>query len=171
MVILSAWCILPAKQRIQEWPHSIAETEFMARRMRQSGESNLNDRTFRLIFGALLLLALYFDLNYVMYSLIGILLLEGITNWRITLIIRKIRGIRTIDESSDNLAPIQHKYRFNFEAERAWRLFAASMLVITYVLFYDLLWFFPWFMGFAIFGAGISGVCPVLTGIKWIGCR
>ena len=131
----------------------------------------MSDRTFRLIFGALLLLALYFDLNYLMYSLIVILLLEGITNWRIPLIIQKIRGIGTTDESSDKLAPIRHEYRFNFEAERAWRLLSATMLVITYVLFNDLLWFFPWFMGFALFGAGASGVCPMLTGIRKIGCR
>lgn len=132
----------------------------------------MSDRTFRLIFGALLLLALYFDLIYLVYFLIAILFLEGITNWRIPLLVQKIRGASsTIDESNDNLAPLHGDYRFNFEAERAWRLVSASMLLVTYVLFYDLLWFFPWFMGFALFGAGVSGVCPMLTGIKWIGCK
>ncbi len=129
-------------------------------------------RTYRLILGALLLLSLYFDLNYLMYSLVVILFLEGITNWRIPLLVQKIRGTSsTIDEANDNLAPLHRAYRFNFEAERAWRLVVASMLLITYVLFYDLLWFFPWFMGFAIFGAGASGVCPVLAGIKWAGFK
>ena len=132
----------------------------------------MSDRTFRLIFGALLLLALYFDLNYLVYSLITVLFLEGITNWRIPLLVQKIRGASsTIDESNDNLAPLHRDYRFNFEAERAWRLVSASMLLITYALFYDLLWFFPWFMGFAIFGGGASGVCPVLIGVKWAGFR
>jgi hypothetical protein len=117
-------------------------------------------------------MSLYFELNYLMYSLIAILFLEGITNWRIPLLVQKIRGTSSaIDESNDNLAPLQHDYRFSFEAERAWRLVVASMLLITFVLFYHALWFFPWFMGFAIFGAGASGVCPVLFGIKWLGCK
>ena len=132
----------------------------------------MSDRTYRLILGALLLMSLYFELNYLMYSLIAILFLEGITNWRIPLLAQKIRGTSSaIDESNDNLAPLQHDYRFSFEAERAWRLVVASMLLITFVLFYHALWFFPWFMGFAIFGAGASGVCPVLFGIKWLGCK
>ena len=132
----------------------------------------MSDRTYRLILGALLLMSLYFELNYLMYSLIAILFLEGITNWRIPLLVQKIRGTSSaIDESNDNLAPLNRDYRFNFEAERAWRLVVASMLLITFVLFYGMLWFFPWFMGFAIFGAGASGVCPVLIGIKWLGCK
>lgn len=129
----------------------------------------MSDRFYRLIFGALLLLALYFDLRYLMYSLIGILFLEGITNWRIPLLIRKIRGSSgTIDTTNNNLAPLQSNNRFGFEAERAWRLVVACMLFITYVLLFNRLWFFPWFMGFAIFGAGVSGVCPMLTALKWI---
>lgn len=132
----------------------------------------MSDRTFRLILGALLLLALYFDLRYFIYTVITILLLEGATNQRITLIVQKIRGATsTIDEANDNLTPIRCSYRFSFEAERAWRLLSASMLLLTYVLLYNQLWFFPWFMGFALFGAGASGVCPMLTAIRWAGFK
>jgi len=132
----------------------------------------MSDRTYRLILGALLLLALYFDLHYFIYSAIAILLLEGVTNRRITLLVQKIRGTSSaLDEATDTLAPFQCNCRFNFEAERAWRLVSASMLLITYVLLYDLLWFFPWFMGFALFGAGASGVCPMLSGIRWVGFK
>jgi uncharacterized membrane protein (DUF485 family) len=132
----------------------------------------MNDRTYRLIFGALLLLALYFDFYIFIYFAIVILFIEGATNWRITLLVQKIRGTYgASDEANDNLAPLNRAYRFNFEAERAWRLVSAFMLLVTYVLFYDILWFFPWFMGFALFGAGASGVCPLLTGIKWVGFK
>lgn len=132
----------------------------------------MSDRTYRLILGALLLLALYFDLHYLIYSAIAILLLEGVTNRRITLLAQKIRGTSSaLDEANDTLAPFQCNCRFNFEAERAWRLVSASMLLITYVLLYELLWFFPWFMGFALFGAGASGVCPMLSGIRWVGFK
>ena len=128
----------------------------------------MSDRTYRLIFGALLLVSLYFEIGYLMYFLIGMLFFEGATNLRVPLVFNKLQGASVPDS---HLAPIQHSRRFNFEAERAWRLIVGLMLLITYVLFYDMLWFFPWFMGFAIFGAGASGVCPVLIGVKWAGCR
>jgi hypothetical protein len=128
----------------------------------------MSDRTYRLIFGMLLLISLYFESSYLMYCLIGLLFLEGVTNLRIPLLLRRRQGASAPDS---NLAPIQPKNRFDFEAERAWRLIVGLMLLITYVLFYDTMWFFPWFMGFAIFGAGASGVCPVLIGVKWAGCR
>ncbi|MHB1214704.1 MAG: hypothetical protein ACYCY9_06920 [Thiobacillus sp.] len=128
----------------------------------------MNDRTYRLILGALLLLSLYFEIRYLMYALIGLLFFEGVTNLRLPLLLRGSQGDAAAE---DHLAPIQHSSRFKFEAERAWRLIVATMLLVTYVLFYDTLWFFPWFMGFAIFGAGVSGVCPVLIGVKWAGCR
>ncbi|NDP48348.1 MAG: DUF2892 domain-containing protein [Sulfuriferula multivorans] len=128
----------------------------------------MSDRTYRLILGALLLVTLYFDIAYLMYFLIGLLFFEGVTNLRLPLLLRQPQ-----EESAAvcNLEPIEHTSRFRLEAERAWRLIVGLMLLVTYVLFYDLLWFFPWFMGFAIFGAGASGVCPVLIGVKWTGCR
>lgn len=128
----------------------------------------MSDRTYRLILGMLLLVSLYFDIGYLMYFLIGMLFFEGVTNLRVPLLLGKPQG-----KSADNsdLAPIQQRNRFKLEAERAWRLIVGLMLLITYVFFYDEMWFFPWFMGFAIFGAGASGVCPVLIGVKWAGCR
>lgn len=132
----------------------------------------MNDRTYRIILGALLLLSLYLDLNYLMCSLIVILYVEGISNWRIPRLVQKIRGTSVpVDETDDELAPPHPHYRFNFEAERAWRLVVATMLLVTFVMLYDALWFFPWFMGFAILGAGISGVCPVLFTIRWAGFK
>lgn len=128
----------------------------------------MSDRMYRLILGMLLLIALYFEIGYLMYGLIGMLFLEGATNLRVPLLLRKLQGEPAADS---NLAPFQRKVRFNFEAERAWRLIVGLMLLITYVLFYDRMWFFPWFMGFAILGAGASGVCPGLICVKWAGCR
>lgn len=128
----------------------------------------MSDRTYRLILGTLLLVSLYFEISYLMYFLIGLLFFEGATNLRLPLVLSRLQGKST---ANGNLAPIQHKGRFGLEAERAWRLIVGLMLFVTYVLFYDEMWFFPWFMGFAIFGAGTSGVCPVLIAVKWAGCR
>jgi hypothetical protein len=103
-----------------------------------------------------------------MYFLIGMLFFEGITGLRVPLLLCKLTGGRMAD---CNPAPGQRATRFNFEAERSWRLMMGLMLLVTYVLFYDKMWFIPWFLGFAIFGAGASGVCPGLYCFKWAGCR
>ncbi len=128
----------------------------------------MSDRTFRLLLGALLLVVLYLDIAYLVYAIIGLMFFEGVTNLRLTLLLNRLKGESAAES---NLAPIQHSSRFDFEAERAWRLIVSLMLLLTYGFFYDTLWFFPWFMGFAIFGAGASGVCPMLIAVKWTGCR
>ena len=146
----------------------------------------MSNRTYRLVVGALLLIFLYFDLNQGVYALIFVLCLEGISNFLIPDVINRFRYADGLPGKDENLAPILNKSRFSFSAERAWRLFVALLLIIAFVLFnenYHLLplqfmeqfsyinWFFPWFMGFAVFGAGISGVCPVLIAVKWIGFK
>lgn len=128
----------------------------------------MSDRAYRLIFGALLLISLSFDFNYVIYGLIGLSLLEGITNRRVPYLVSpfRARNMAHVD-----LSPIDMPCRFSFEAERVLRFIVAIVLFITTVLFYEQLWFFPWFMGFAIFGAGMSGICPLLMAIKWLGFK
>ncbi len=129
----------------------------------------MTDRTYRTILGLILLIVLYFDLELAMYGVIAMLFIEGITNQRIPKIICFIR--RYIDKPSPALADVSviEGAPLNIDSERAWRISVGSFLFIGYSI--DLLWFFPWFMGFAIFGAGLSGVCPVLFGLRWIGFR
>jgi hypothetical protein len=132
----------------------------------------MSERFFRLIVGSLLLAFLYFDLDAGIPALIAVLTLEGITNYRIPVLVTRLRvaGQDDFDDSSE-LAPEAHRARIPFDAERAWRLSVAIMLIVTVYVFSDALWFFPWFMGFAIFGAGLSGVCPVLISLKLLGFR
>jgi len=54
------------------------------------------ERTFRIFIGAALLLGLYFDLKPLIYTLIGILAFQGITNWRVTRIISRLRYGSTV---------------------------------------------------------------------------
>lgn len=133
----------------------------------------MSDRTYRLILGALLLIALYFELKIVIYFMVIVLFVEGVTNWRIPVLIGKLQGATSAayGDITMNSELAKRNYRFEFDAERVWRLLNATMLLITYVLFYDMLWFFPWFMGFAVFGAGASGVCPMLIACKWVGFK
>ena len=130
----------------------------------------MSNRVYRLLFGSLLLLSLYFDLQQVIYGLIALALFEGITNLRIPSLVSRLRTGQDCDPHEGSLG-IPFKARTGFEAERGWRIAVAGMLIISLFIYPQLLWFFPWFMGFAIMGAGISGVCPVFLGLKWAGLK
>ncbi len=132
----------------------------------------MSDRIYRSALGLALLLGLYFELSELIYFLIAMLFFEGLTNLRLPKIVCHFSRCATkIKDFTEYQAdPFNVNYRFSMEAEQAWRLVVGLLLAVTYH-FYDQLWFFPWFMGFAIFGAGLSGVCPVLLAIRWIGFK
>lgn len=127
----------------------------------------MTERTFRIVLGAVLLLMLYFEWPMVVYVYIGVLLFEGVTNWRIPLLLNRLSGNRKAAADSG----AKTRARFNFEAERALRLVIVAFLILSYVLFPKELWFFPWFIGFALVGAGLSGICPMVLSLRWIGFR
>ena len=104
------------------------------------------------------------------YGLIAVLLFEGITNYRIPVLVSKIRYQNEGDKNEGTLG-LSFKERINFDAERGWRLLLGSVLIVVYVFFFDQVWYFAWFMGFAILGAGLSGVCPLFISLKWLGFR
>lgn len=130
----------------------------------------MSNRLYRLLYGISLLAALYLEMPIIINVLIGLALFEALTNLRIPKLISRIRFNHDGDPLEGNLG-IDFKTRVNFEAERGWRITVAFMLLISIYAFPDMLWFLPWFMGFAIFGAGISGVCPVFLVIKWLGLK
>ena len=130
----------------------------------------MNERIFRIILGVVLLLLLYFDLRQAVYGYIVLLFFEGITNWRIPILVSRMRGDRNVGTAECALSPGAGA-RINFEAERALRLAVAVFLVVSYVVFPKELWFFPWFIGFALFGAGLSGICPMVMAFRWLGFR
>jgi hypothetical protein len=130
----------------------------------------MNERIFRIVLGVVLLLLLYFDLRQAVYGYIVLLFFEGVTNWRVPILVSRMRGDRNVDVGECALSP-GAEARINFEAERALRLAVAAFLVVSYVLFPKELWFFPWFIGFALFGAGLSGICPMVMGFRWLGFR
>jgi hypothetical protein len=129
----------------------------------------MTERTFRIFIGASLLLGLYFDLKPVIYTLIGIMAFQGITNWRVTRIVSRLRyGPAVALGPCCTPVPDAPPARVNFEAERALCLIVSASLLLTYGLFFDQLWFIPWFIGFALFGAGLSGICPMILGLRSI---
>src|SRR3990172_6491369 len=128
----------------------------------------MSERIFRLLLGATLLVILFFEWNDLLYVYIGIITFEGLTNWRIPNLISKLRhGPAYLEIPTD--AP--RTGRYNFEAERAFRLVIAGLLLVSCCVFPKTLWFFPWFVGFALFMAGITGICPISISFKNLGFR
>lgn len=130
----------------------------------------MSNRSYRLLYGIALLVSLYFDLHTVIYGLIALALFEAISNLRIPRLISRLRTGKDGDPHEGSLG-IAFKTRTSFEAERGWRMAVALMLLVSLFVYPKTLWFFPWFMGFAITGAGISGVCPVFLALKWAGLK
>ena len=133
----------------------------------------MTDRHFRLFIGAVLLIALYFELQYLFHGVIGLLVLEGVTNWRVAVIVSRlvIAGSAAGGYCASDTAPGSRVLPIPFEAERAWRLLVAALLLLSSQVFHDHLWWLPWFIGFATLGAGLSGVCPALMAIRRLGFR
>lgn len=131
----------------------------------------MSERLFLFFVGVFILTALYIEIDLMIYILCLWLLFEAITDVRLTTLSQKLIH-KTIPSG---LAIFQTQQRFELDAFRAWRISVSVMLGGTFLLLneyeFEVLWFFPWFMGFAILGAGTSGVCPVLLLLRWIGFR
>ena len=131
----------------------------------------MSDRIYFFLFGVCLLIALYFDSTVMTYVLIAIIILEGLTGITISNLTQKMRNIRL----SPALLESSTASRFNFEALRAWRLIVGFVILASYVAVHEYgmeaLWFFPWFLAFAVLGAGVSGICPVYFAFRWLGFK
>jgi len=47
----------------------------------------------------------------------------------------------------------------------------ATLILIPMSGVADFLWLLPWFVGFALIGAGLSGICPMVLALRWLGLR
>jgi hypothetical protein len=132
----------------------------------------MTERTHRIIVGAIILLCLYFGQTALLWALVGLLAFEGITNWRVPSLVSRLRygdthGLPSCCGNSPGFTPGP----VNFEAERGLRLVVTTLMVLTYGIFHQQLWVFPWFIGFALFSAGLSGICPMILFLKRLGLR
>jgi len=127
----------------------------------------MSERQFRIVIGIWLILGLYLDIKEIVYALIGLLLFEGLTNQRIPKLVSKLRAV------SAQSAPTQtaNNYRFSFESERALRFLVALFILLPMLQGLEIIWWLPWFVGFALIGAGLSGICPMVMTLKNIGFR
>lgn len=132
---------------------------------------DMNERMYLFLVGATILVALYLENDYMIYGLAAFLILEGVSGVRLTRLVQSARHV-SLDAG---LVVFNTRARIGIDGLSAWRVFVAVVLVSSYMLLHEygleVIWFFPWFMGFAIMGAGASGICPVLLILRWAGFR
>jgi hypothetical protein len=131
----------------------------------------MTERMYLFLIGAYILVALYLENDYLVYGLAAFLILEGVSGVRLTRLVQNARHV-SLDSG---LLVFNNRVRVGIDSLSAWRVIVAVVLVTSYALLheygFEVIWFFPWFMGFAIMGAGASGICPVLLILRWAGFR
>lgn len=132
----------------------------------------MTERAFRIIIGASLLLGLYFSLPFLVWSVIVIFAFQGVTNWRVPRLISRLRyGSSYALPTCCCATPGLPNARINFESERMLCLLVSTTLTLTYGYYPAQLWAIPWFIAFALFGAGLSGLCPMVLTFRRLGFR
>ena len=133
----------------------------------------MTERTFRLIAGITLWAVLWYSAytmdDTLMYVFVGLMVFEGITNWRIPVLINLARYGR--ENKPAQSASIKAPWFNPFEAERCLRLIVAAMLLVTHFYLNEIFWFLPWFVTGMLIVAGITNVCPMVMFFRWIGFR
>ncbi len=131
----------------------------------------MSDRAYLFMVGAYILGALYMDMDLMVYALVVVMFFEGATGLTITGVTQKIRKVKL----DPGLLIYESKQRFNFDGFRALRIFFSILMIAAYLSVHvygiEVIWFLPWFLGFALIGAGVSSVCPVLLGMRWLGFK
>jgi len=130
----------------------------------------MTERWYRLVQGFYLLIALYIENTIMIYTFMGVLTFEAITNLRIPALFtrmgaRKDAAILLEDDNECELA------RFSIDSERLLRIVVVIFLLLSYVLFPEPIWFFPWFVAAMLFMAGITNICPMVMMFQYIGFR
>lgn len=129
----------------------------------------MTDRQFRFLLGIALLVLLYFDQYQGVGAVIAFLAFEGITNWRLS---RLTGGVQRFGGSikTGSLTALS-RIAIPFDAECALRLVMALLLFMSVYLYPAQAWWVAWLLAFAVLGAGISGVCPMLISLRMLGFR
>lgn len=129
----------------------------------------MSERTFRIVQGVYLLCALFFEVDAMIYAFIAVFLFEAATNWRIPILVSRLRYGAVAKTSSQTGATSSS--RFNFEAERMLRITVDVLLWVSFILYPEQLWFVPWFIAVMLLLAGITKICPMVIFYRYCGFR
>ncbi len=127
----------------------------------------MSDRSYRFFLGLCILISLFLRLDYAIYIIIGMMLIESVTNYRIPILINQFNShTHTSNKQSSNFSSF-----FGIEAERVFRFIVVVFIALGTIAYPDSLWFFPWFVGLNLVLAGITGICPLVILLQKLGFK
>ena len=127
----------------------------------------MTERWYRLVQGIYLIAALYLENDAMIYAFMVLLSLEALTNLRLPGLVMLLAGAReSVEEEPENAC-----YTFSIDSERLLRVFVVLFLLLSYVLFPQAAWFFPWFVGAMLLLAGITNICPMVMMFQYVGFK
>lgn len=127
----------------------------------------MTERWYRAIQGVYLLAALYLENDTMMYTFLGVLVFEVVTNLRIPHVVTRLRyGTGSIDLSRGVV-----QCALEVDSERMLRVVVVLLLMVGYVLFPGPVWFFPWFVAAMLLLAGITNICPMVMMFQFLGLK
>lgn len=129
----------------------------------------MTERAYRLVTGILLLAFLFFRQDYAVWGLVVLMTFEGITNWRIPIIVSKALypdNVLKVTEGENQCCIIR------YDAERMLRWIVMLLIVLGILQHTEhLFWFFPWFVGLMLLLAGVTGICPMVMALRKLGLK
>lgn len=128
----------------------------------------MSERAYRFILGIVLMIILYLDVPLFYYGYVAVLLLEGITPWRIPMLASRWR-FGVTGEPSDGEQ--QQTICASFEAERAMRLTFGVIMVLTFFVLPAPYWFLNWVISVFLLLSGMVNVCPLVLLYRAMGMR
>lgn len=134
----------------------------------------MSEKNYRFVLGTIFIFCLYLEWSFVIVILLTLLAYEGITNHRVPHMFMSAnsKAIRSYRENQCSATPMHGPMiQAETEAEQLLRLIIFALIVTCYFLFPKQLWFVAWFVGFALIGAGMSGICPMVLGLRKIGFK
>jgi Inner membrane protein YgaP-like, transmembrane domain len=134
----------------------------------------MSEHRFLLITGlflwAILAYSAYYESEMLLYIFAGYLMFEGLTNLRLTKLLKyfnkKTDTPEASPEKTGNSSPLR-----KIEADRVSRIIIATLVYVSFALLPDLLWFMPWFIAGILIMAGITNICPMQIFLKWTGMK
>ncbi len=134
----------------------------------------MSERLFRLILGAMLFTALtlsaVLETQVPVYVVLGIVAFEAITNWRIPIIVTRLRYGKNYKQALQTPPP-NNRLLGSIEAERFLRVAVLVFVCLPYIITIDYIEFIPWFVATALALAGITNICPMVMFLRYTGMR
>ncbi|MCI0506928.1 MAG: DUF2892 domain-containing protein [Gammaproteobacteria bacterium] len=129
----------------------------------------MSERSYRLVLGSTLLILIYVNYPPLYYAYIGLLFFEGITNWRIPILINRLRFGQ--DHIIGRPALACSASALNFEAERAMRIVFGLILIPAIFFLPKDLWFINWIIASFLTLAGLVNFCPTVVTLRFLGFK